>query len=161
MNIINQFSYPLIGFGLLAVAYLMTTRTFKVRWYITTAVQTALIGLLIGGFIILRPGQTTVDSVAEALETIGNGRPTFVEFFSNYCSLCLTLKPVVDQIIDEVQDDYNVIQIDIHSALGRELRAELGFSFSPEFIVYAANGEELWREHAPPTVAVLNRLRDG
>ncbi|NOK85717.1 MAG: hypothetical protein GFH27_549367n32 [Chloroflexi bacterium AL-W] len=158
MNIINQFSYPLISVGVLVIAYVTLTRVLNARWYITTFTQLALVGVFASGFFLLRPTSTPVDSVEEALATIHNGRPTFVAFFSQYCTVCLTIRPIVDDLVQEIEADYDVLQIDIHNPLGRGLRQRLGFSFTPEFVLYNIDGEEIWRDHAPPTASLLNQL---
>lgn len=155
MNIINQYSYILLGIGALALCYALMRRYWRVRWLVVLGVQLLLIVFFLSGFILLRPGLMPVDSTQAALNTILNGRPTFVEFFSNYCSACLTMNPIVEEIILELGPEYDVLQVDIHSTMGRELRQELGFSFTPEFVIFDRNGQEMWRDHIPPSEAVL------
>jgi thiol-disulfide isomerase/thioredoxin len=159
MNIINQYSYVLIGLGTAAVMYFVLQRYLRVRPVYTLAVLVIVIGLFVTGFFVLRPGLSNVDSVATATAIISNGRPTFVEFFSNYCTGCLALNPVVNSLIQDIKDDFDVLKIDIHTGVGRELRAELGFSFTPEFVLYDPAGDEVWRDHIPPTQSQLDLAR--
>ncbi|MFW5696212.1 MAG: thioredoxin domain-containing protein [Phototrophicaceae bacterium] len=161
MNILNQFSYPLIGIGVTIGIFLLLTRYFKVRWYITTITQLVIIALFVSGFVILRPGGGNVTSAADALDQIGNGRPTFVDFYSNYCSGCLAFSPTIDRLEADLGDEFNFLRIDIHTNLGRSLREELGFSFTPEFVLYDGQGNEVWRDHVPPTSGQLAQVRSG
>jgi thiol-disulfide isomerase/thioredoxin len=160
MNILNQFSYPLIGIGVLAISYITMTRYLQTRWYVTTATQGIIAGVFILGFVVLRPGMSNVDSVDQALKDIGNGRPTLVAFFSNYCTGCLALNPFVDEIEADLQGAFNILRIDIHTPLGRQLRQELGFSFTPEFVLYDAGGDEVWRDHVPPSSDQIDSARN-
>jgi thiol-disulfide isomerase/thioredoxin len=161
MNIINQYSYVLIGLGTAAILYVVLRQYLRLRPVYTLAVLIAVIALFVTGFFALRPGLSNVDSVSAATATINNGHPTFVEFFSNYCTGCLALNPVVNSLIQDIKDDFDVLQIDIHTSVGRELRTELGFSFTPEFVLYDPSGEEVWRDHVPPTQAQLDLARAG
>lgn len=159
MNLLNQFSYPLIGFGVFAVSYVALARYFKVRWYITTLAQIAIALVFIAGFLLLRPGESDVRSSDEALSQIGNGRPTLLAFYSNYCTGCLAVNGQVDELEQELADEFNVLRVDIHTQAGRSLRQALGFSFTPEFVLFDAIGSEVWRDHVPPGQAELNLAR--
>jgi thiol-disulfide isomerase/thioredoxin len=159
MNILNQFSYPLIGMGIFALSFIALTRFFRVRWYITTIAQLSIVVLFVSGFIWLRPGTGAVSDADAALAAIGNGQPTFVEFFSNYCSGCLAFSSTIDALEDDISDEFDVLRIDIHTQAGRRLREELGFSFTPEYILYDPDGEEIWRDHIPPADSDIDRAR--
>lgn len=160
MNIFNQFSYPLIAVGVLIFVFLLVRRCWRPRWYIIAGIQLAIILSFAAGFFILRPGSTNVDSAEIALATIGNGRPTFVEFFSNYCTGCLAVEPTIDSLKQDIENEFNFLRINIHTGVGRALRQSLGFSFTPEFILFDPAGNEVWRSHAPPSQTELDRARN-
>jgi thiol-disulfide isomerase/thioredoxin len=158
MNLLNQFSYPLIGVGVFVFSYLTLTRVFNLRWYVITTIQLGITALFISGFVVLSP-QDNIINAEDALLTIDNGRPTLVAFFSNYCTGCLALNPIVNQIEADIRADFDVLRIDIHTERGRTLREALGFSFTPEFVLYDANGQEIWRDHIPPTTDQIDAAR--
>ena len=158
MNLLNQFSYPLIGVGVFVFSYLTLTRVFNLRWYVITTIQLGITALFISGFVVLSP-QDNITNAEDALLTIDNGRPTLVAFFSNYCTGCLALNPIVNQIEADIRADFDVLRIDIHTERGRTLREALGFSFTPEFVLYDANGQEIWRDHIPPTTDQIDAAR--
>jgi thiol-disulfide isomerase/thioredoxin len=157
MAFINQFSYPLFSIGLLLISFFVLKQRLKVRWSITLAVLVGLAGLFLGGFLLLRPNIPTTHNVEDVLSTIQEERPTLIAFFSQYCTGCMAIRPNMDALLGQIEGDYNVAVIDIHTSVGQALRRELGFSFTPEFVLYHA-GEELWRDHSVPSVEFLNEL---
>lgn len=149
MWLFNQFSYVLLSLGLI-LALVTALRWRRVRWSLSLAAGFALALLLSGGWLALRPGASDVDSVRAAELTLENGRPTLLEFFSNYCLGCVTVRPEVDALAGEIQDRYNIMRVDIHTDLGRALRQKHGFSYSPEFVLFDVQGREVWRGNRPP-----------
>ena len=55
------------------------------------------------------------------------------------------MKPVVDGLEKELAGQLIVLRVDIHTQSGREIANQMGFEFTPTFILFAASGEELWR----------------
>lgn len=159
VNILNQFSYPIIALSVMVIVYFVTRRRLRQGWPVTLGVQGVVALAFVAGFLLLRPGLHGVTDAEAALASVGNGRPTFVEFFSQYCSGCLAFNPIVNEIEDTIKDEYNVLRIDIHSSAGRTLRPALGFSFTPEFVLYDPGGNEVWRDHIPPTTAQIESAR--
>jgi thiol-disulfide isomerase/thioredoxin len=159
MNIVNQYSYVIgsvIVFG--AVLYVLRG-LLRARRLVILPVQLGVAALLIGGWLVLRPGVSDVDSAQVAESMIeSSGKPTFMEFFSNYCVACVGLRPAVDALVAKIKDQYNILRIDIHTDAGRELRKRYGFSFTPEFVFFDGQGEELWRAHLPPSEDQLHIL---
>lgn len=150
MSVFNQFSYVLIS-AVVLVASVALLRRYNVDRRMIAVFTVAVIALSVSGALLLRPGNSDVDSVQMARETINNGKPTLLEFFSNYCAGCLAVRPAVDLLAAEFEQELNVVRIDIHSELGREIRQEWGFTYTPEFILLDRNGQEVWREHTLPT----------
>ncbi|MBK9122344.1 MAG: hypothetical protein IPM16_04370 [Chloroflexi bacterium] len=159
MNVLNQFSFPLIAAGIMALAYLVLRRRIALRWIIPVEVVIAVV--FVGAFFALRPGDGDVDSAAALDDLLGNGRPTMVEFFSNFCTVCLVFRPQVDEIAEQFGDDYNIVRVNIHSETGQQIRDALKFSFTPEFVLIDSAGNEVWRDHAPPSNEQLAALIAG
>lgn len=158
MNDLNQFSYPLIGLGLVVLTVLVLRFLLRVRWRWIILANGLIVAAFLVGFFVLRTGEgDRVGEVSDFEAILKNDRPTFVEFFSNYCTSCLLLRPTVDAIVDDIEDDYNVLRIDIHSPEGRLIREAYAFSFTPEFVIFDRTGVEIWRDHAPPTNETLDR----
>jgi thiol-disulfide isomerase/thioredoxin len=160
-NLVNQFSYPLFATAVVIVALLVLWR-LQLRKTLLGLGVLALVAIFAAGWVILRPGAQDVDSVAAAEQVIASGRPTLVEFFSNYCVGCMAVRAQVDDLVDASDDrfgdDLNILRIDIHTELGRALRERYGFSYSPEFVLFDRRGEEVWRSHLPPTLDELEAV---
>jgi thioredoxin-related protein len=56
------------------------------------------------------------------------------------------MKPVVDELENELGDQVLFIRLNIQEEVGRELAPLYGFEFTPTFIYFDGNGVELWRE---------------
>ena len=76
-------SYVFISMGVVA-GLMVALRALRVRWRYVLGTALILSLVLTVGLLILRPGVSDVDSVQAAEAMIHNGRPTFLEFFSNY-----------------------------------------------------------------------------
>jgi hypothetical protein len=56
------------------------------------------------------------------------------------------LKPVVDELENELGDDLHIIRLNVQEEVGRELAPVYDFSFTPTFIFIDGDGNEVWRE---------------
>lgn len=159
MNILNQFSYPIIAIVVCVVLFVVLKRYAKANWQGLLGAELLAIAIFFAGWILLQPGAGDAESINDVQTLLESDRPTFIEFFSNYCTGCLLLRPSVDQIIDGIEDEFNILRVNIHSGVGRELRERYDFSFTPEFVLVTANGEVVWRDHVPPGKNDLARAR--
>ena len=158
-RIFNQYSYVIISLAVL-IATVLVLRYFVANWRVILAAVGGLLVFVIAGFLLLRPGFSDVDSLSAAEAMIQNGRPTFMEFFSNYCAGCLAIRPVVDSLIEDMDDSFNILRVDIHTDTGRELRQQYDFSYTPEFLLLDNQGNEVWRSHSPPTQDQINAMQN-
>jgi thiol-disulfide isomerase/thioredoxin len=159
MTIANQFSFVFFSISGIALFFLVL-RSRRASWRVSLGASGAAVVLAAAAFLILRPGLSDVSSAQAARAVVGNGKPTLIEFFSNYCIGCMTARPAVDSLVADIQttfpDAVNILRIDIHTDFGRELRDIYGFSYTPEFILFNPLGQETWRSHSPPN---LNEIR--
>jgi thioredoxin-related protein len=56
------------------------------------------------------------------------------------------MKPVVDELENELGNQILFIRLNIQEEVGRELAPIYGFEFTPTFIYFDGQGNELWRE---------------
>ena len=56
------------------------------------------------------------------------------------------MKPVVDGLEQELEGQLLVIRLNIQENIGRELAPVYGFEYTPTFIFFDAQGNELWRQ---------------
>ena len=52
----------------------------------------------------------------------------------------------MDELENEFAGELVVIRLNVQEDVGRELVPVYGFSFTPTFILFDAEGQELWRE---------------
>ncbi len=156
MNLINQYSYLLLGITTIIGLFWLLRRVLSVKLFYVLIAQGVIAAVFIGAQIVLRPGDNTVSSAKDVRGLMTNGQPTFLTFFSNYCGGCLAFEPVVDTIINDIGAEFNIIRVDIHTDFGRQMRREYQFSFTPEFVLFNARGEEIWRDHIPPSAEQLD-----
>ena len=56
------------------------------------------------------------------------------------------MKPVVDELENELGDRILFIRLNIQEKVGRELAQVYGFEYTPTFIYFDGQGNELWRQ---------------
>ncbi len=57
----------------------------------------------------------------------------------------MSVKPVVDGIEQALAGKLDVVRLNIQEPVGRELAAAFGASFTPTFVLFDENGNEVWR----------------
>lgn len=58
---------------------------------------------------------------------------------------CQAVKPVVDGIERDYQYQLRVIRVNIQDPKGRQLAEEYDFEYTPTFIFFNRQGQEVWR----------------
>ena len=56
------------------------------------------------------------------------------------------MKPVVDELENNLMDRIVIIRVNVQEEVGRELAPIYDLGFTPTFIYFDAEGNELWRE---------------
>lgn len=157
----NQYSYlTFSAIAVLLVAFVVWR--LRLRRLVQVLTLIVIVGVATGGWLLLHPGVQDADTLSVAEQAINSGRPTLVEFYSNYCVGCMAVRAQVDDLVDasteRFGDDLNILRIDIHTDLGRALRERYGFSYSPEFVLFDQAGSEIWRSHQPPSLNELEQV---
>jgi thiol-disulfide isomerase/thioredoxin len=161
MDIINQYSYIIASLfvmsGIFALSFSAVRRqATRKSWPLISSFVVSMALVLFGGFFVLHPGAATIDIISEVEQLLTNDRPTLLQFYSNYCIGCMSVKRAMDELAPEIGTTHDILRVDIHTDFGREIREELGFSYTPEFVLYDANGREIWRGHQLPPGDLLS-----
>ena len=61
------------------------------------------------------------------------------------CVACLSAKPAIDDLEQELNKLSKVIRVNVTSDLGRYLRSEHESGLVPSFLVFDNRGKEIWR----------------
>lgn len=148
---INYYSFLLVTIGIMAVAALvLLTNKPKTNDFISFGII-SLIAIM--AWVILHPRQTPLmDDAKIVQQMIGSGTPVLLEFQSPYCISCTQIKPVVDQLEEELSSQVSIgpqlhiIRVNIQESVGRDLGSVYGFQATPTFIFFDAQGNEVWRQ---------------
>jgi len=148
--LLNQYSFLTIAVGL-AVAAGFILLTNKPKWNDYLAFGVIIAGL-ISAWVILHPRQTPLMENSKTVQAmIGAGTPVLLEFQSPYCIGCTMIQPAVDDLEAELNsgisigNKIHIIRLNIQEDVGRELALAYDFEFTPTFIFFDAEGNEMWR----------------
>lgn len=144
-QIFNQYSFIVLASAVILIG-LIFILSHKPRWQEILALGTIAAGIA-AAWLILHPVQTPLMEEAQKVQQmIGQGKPILLEFQSPYCLGCTRIKPVVDRLEEELAGQLLVIRLNIQEPAGRELGSIYGFEYTPTFIFFDAQGNELWRQ---------------
>jgi thioredoxin 1 len=128
----------------------MMSKATARRWWFGAG-ATAVLGLILAFTIIVvprwsgdQPAKTTPhdDPVSVA---IGAGKPTVVEFGSNWCRSCRDMKLILATLAREQGERLNVVDIDLLSATGRQLAPQYRIQMMPTQVFLDRDGLEIDR----------------
>src|SRR5919109_2307876 len=92
----NRFSYLLLACAILIVLVaLAVAGVLRDLWL--SLFPLALV-LLLAGWLVLRTGRSTAATPAEVRRLIAAKQPVLLEFYSDFCASCMSLKPLVDRL---------------------------------------------------------------
>ncbi len=140
----NQYSFLLLAAGLAIVTGLvLLSRAPKWTDFLAFGV---ILASLVTAWIVLHPRQTPLmEDAKQVKEMIGAGTPVLLEFQSPYCLACTAIKPTVDALEQELGERLHILRLNVQEPVGRELAPVYGFQYTPTFIFFDAQGNELWR----------------
>lgn len=146
MNIL-PIGYSFLGIAIgfiIVVGIILLTNNPKVNDYIAFAV---IVIAFIIAWGIVHPRPTVIRAGAQEVQNmIGAGKPVLLEFQSPYCIVCISIKPMLDELEKELEGQVHIIRVNIQDEIGRDLIQIYGFQFTPTFIYFDADGNELWRQ---------------
>ncbi len=147
MNILatmQHYSVLLLGLVLvLVLAFALFRRGTRLQD--SLAFLSLLLGLVVVYFYV-RPVQTPLMGEAANVQAqIGKGTPVLLEFQSPYCMGCVQMKPMVDAIEAEYTGRMLVLRVNIQEEAGKELGPYYNFEYTPTFIFFNGEGQEVWR----------------
>lgn len=71
------------------------------------------------------------------------------------------LSTVRGHLPDIQRHEIDVLLLDIHTSLGRDLLSRFGFEFTPTYLIYHGDGEEIFRSNTLPTVNEIITIVDS
>lgn len=159
-NSLNEFESQMnlipVGYSFLAIAigFIIITGIIllsnKPKWNDYAAFGMIVLSLVVA-WSIIHPRPTQLREGAQEVQSlIGSGTPVLLEFQSPYCIACISIKPEVDALEQELNSQtigkqIHIVRVNIQEETGMDLAPLYGFQFTPTFIYFDELGNELWR----------------
>lgn len=143
LELFNQYSAFVTIPGIIVLLIALLPFKSKRRQIIIYSIA-GIIG--ISTVLILRPGDSSVATEAEAQTVITSGKPVFVEFFSNSCTACLASQPIVQSLEGEIDEDVQFLKLNVMDSIASQLVRDYRAYLTPTFVVIGSDGEVVWRQ---------------
>jgi thiol-disulfide isomerase/thioredoxin len=82
------------------------------------------------------------DALAAFDKVLRDNRPTLVEFYSDNCGVCMTMRPVMDRLEGDAQHRLQVLRVDVKDSVGAQLADRYAVTFTPTFMLFNSNGSK-------------------
>ncbi len=146
----REYSFVLISLGLIVAAgFILLSNKPGFNDFLAFGV---IVSGLISAWVILHPVQTPLMDDAKSVQSlIGSGTPVLLEFQSPFCLSCTEIKPILDELEQELNNQVSIgvpihiIRLNVQESVGMELASVYNFDFTPTFIFFDTQGNEVWR----------------
>ena len=154
---INQYSFIIIGLLILAIITFLVWRLIGIKYTIPVAGLTFV--LLVAFQLVLSTNTNTYSSVDAFDNAIPSGNAVFLVLYSDFWIVCLSTKPAVDRLESNLEDDFLVVRLNVHSDLGKYVFVKYRGRAVPTYIVLDKRGNEVWRQTGSvPSLATILSL---
>ena len=82
------------------------------------------------------------DALAAFDKVLRGARPTLVEFYSDNCGVCMTMRPVMDRLEQDAQHRLQVLRVDVKEPVGAQLADRYAVTFTPTFMLFNSYGSK-------------------
>ena len=141
---LNQYSLIIFSGVIISAIFLLIGLTrIKITW-IFLGVLFVVVCIL-----TLQIVNRVIDSKTSDSELIQNarnsGEPLVLYFYSNYWIACLSLKPIVDRLENELKGEVIFVSVDATSEYGKKTYRKYGVNQVPTFIAFDSGFNEVIR----------------
>lgn len=82
------------------------------------------------------------DALTAFDKVLRGSRPTLVEFYSDNCAVCMTMRPVLDRLEGDAGDRLQLLRVDVKEPVGGQLADRYAVTLTPTFMLFNANGSK-------------------
>jgi|SRR5579859_1413740 len=97
---------------------------------------------------------TTFDGMAAFEAALRGPRPTLLEFYSENCGVCMTMRPVMDRLERDAGHRLQILRINVLEPIGIVIADRYQVTFTPTFLLFNGSGT-----HEEEFTLVLDRAR--
>ena len=88
-----------------------------------------------------RPG-TRFDTLAAFEQALRDPRPTMLEFYSDNCAVCMSMKPMLERLEHEVGHRLQILRVNVSDPVGLALADRYHVSVTPTFVLLNSAGQK-------------------
>jgi thiol-disulfide isomerase/thioredoxin len=157
MTFINHYSFLLlVTVSTVAAASILLRRGLSAPRILLIACVAIVLGFVLRTW---GAGASSLQEVRKVEAAIGRGSPVLVEIQSPYCLACAMAKPTVDRVESE-NPQLQVIRLNIQEPAGAQLASRFATPFTPTFLLFDPEGDEILRKFGSIEAADIEGLLD-
>ena len=139
-----SFNSYLVAAGVLGLALAAVLARGGMSGSETAALGLYVVAALVAWRALRTPHEkvTRFDGLAAFDKVVRSPRPTLLEFYSDNCAVCMTMRPVVNRLKQDAGNRLQVLHVDTRDEIGRQLAERYDVRLTPTFVLINSYGSK-------------------